>query len=94
VDAFLVSRGYAPDASAAGVMQGLQAFLAASEARMTLVSLDDLWLEEEPQNVPGTSFELPNWRRRMKRELDDELGEPLARRVLDAVIEARRQPYP
>ncbi|MEM9192525.1 MAG: 4-alpha-glucanotransferase [Myxococcota bacterium] len=31
--------------------------LAASPARFVLVSLEDLWLEERPQNIPGTSME-------------------------------------
>ncbi len=30
---------------------------------MVLVNLEDLWLEERPQNVPGTTDEYPNWRR-------------------------------
>ena len=45
------------------VLQGCLSFLAAGEARTVLVNLEDLWLEERPQNVPGTTDQYPNWRR-------------------------------
>jgi len=28
------------------------------------VNLEDLWGEPDPQNIPGTGAEEPNWRRR------------------------------
>jgi 4-alpha-glucanotransferase len=37
--------------------------LAASPARQVLVTLEDLWLETRPQNVPGAADAYPNWRR-------------------------------
>jgi 4-alpha-glucanotransferase len=45
------------------VLRASLSHLAAGEARIVLVNLEDLWLEERPQNVPGTSGEDPNWRR-------------------------------
>ncbi|MBM3939644.1 MAG: 4-alpha-glucanotransferase [SAR202 cluster bacterium] len=45
--------------------------LSASDAGVVLVNLEDLWLEEEPQNVPGTGQELPNWRRKARYALDE-----------------------
>jgi 4-alpha-glucanotransferase len=45
------------------VLRACLEYLAAGEARVLLVNLEDLWLEERPQNVPGTSEEYPNWRR-------------------------------
>ena len=44
-------------------------WLKASPAEITLVNLEDLWLETRPQNVPGTSTERPNWRRKSKLNL-------------------------
>jgi 4-alpha-glucanotransferase len=35
--------------------------LLGSEADLVVVNVEDLWLEEQPQNVPG-SLERPNWR--------------------------------
>lgn len=49
--------------------------LASSAADVVLVTLEDLWLEQQPQNVPGTSTERPNWQRPMTRNLRD-LGAP------------------
>ena len=36
-----------------------------------MVNLEDLWLEEESQNIPGTMHERPNWRRKARLTLDD-----------------------
>jgi 4-alpha-glucanotransferase len=41
-------------------------YLATSDAQIVLVNLEDVWLEREPQNVPGTTTENPNWRRRAR----------------------------
>jgi 4-alpha-glucanotransferase len=41
------------------------AYLARSDARAVLVSLEDLLGETGSQNIPGTVNEHPNWRRRM-----------------------------
>jgi 4-alpha-glucanotransferase len=45
-------------------------WLAASPASMTLVNLEDLWLETELQNLPGTSEERPNWTRKARYSLE------------------------
>jgi len=45
--------------------------LAASPARMVLVNLEDLWNETEPQNVPGTHDERPNWRRKARFSFEE-----------------------
>jgi 4-alpha-glucanotransferase len=39
--------------------------LSASPSPVILVSLEDLWLETQPQNVPGAS-DHPNWRRKLR----------------------------
>jgi len=41
-------------------------FLADSMANIVLINLEDLWEEVLPQNVPATSKERPNWRRRVR----------------------------
>lgn len=75
--------------SAMAVMSGLTAMLAASPARQVMVTLEDLWLEEKPQNVPGTSHELPNWRRKAARSLEQIQGDTPAMAVLDGLAWAR-----
>lgn len=44
-------------------MIGVTVELAAGQAEVMLVSLDDLALEPVPHNVPGTTHERPNWQR-------------------------------
>jgi 4-alpha-glucanotransferase len=44
-------------------------FLAESEADLVSVTLEDLWLEEAPQNVPGR-IDLPNWKRKLHHHID------------------------
>jgi 4-alpha-glucanotransferase len=65
-------------------------FLARSPADMVLLNLEDLWLESEPQNVPGTSQERPNWQRRLKLTLDELRNDPGVRKLLASVEHARR----
>jgi 4-alpha-glucanotransferase len=45
-------------------------FLSNSMANIVLVNLEDLWKETLPQNVPATSSERPNWRRRVRPSLE------------------------
>lgn len=67
--------------------------LAASPARMVLVNLEDLWGETEPQNVPGTHTERPNWRRKARFSFEEfstraDVVEPLKR--VDELRKRRR----
>jgi 4-alpha-glucanotransferase len=66
-------------------------FLAQSDADMLLVNLEDLWLESEPQNTPGTSHERPNWRRRLKYSLDEMRADKSVSELLEMVEAARRK---
>lgn len=71
-------------------MQACTEALAASPAHVALVTVEDLWLEPEPQNVPGTSDERPNWRRPWSRPADAVLADPTLGAALDAVAARRR----
>jgi 4-alpha-glucanotransferase len=69
--------------------QRLTERLADSPARYVLVNLEDLWLEEEPQNVPGTSHERPNWKRRARRPLSEIMNDAVIRRMLESIAVRR-----
>ena len=45
-------------------------WLARSAANILVIDLQDLWLEELPQNVPGTSSDWLNWRRKLRLSLE------------------------
>jgi 4-alpha-glucanotransferase len=63
--------GFEESPGAAQILRGCLAYLARSEAPLVVVNLEDLWLEEEPQNIPGTMHERPNWRRKARLSLED-----------------------
>ena len=51
-------------------MRSALAYLATGPSRLMVAGLEDLWLEREPQNRPGTGPEQPNWRRKAGRTLE------------------------
>jgi len=70
------------------ILRGCLKFLAAGPARLVLVNLEDLWLETEQQNTPGTRTERPNWRRRARYALEAFCQMPA---VTDTLREIQRQ---
>jgi (1->4)-alpha-D-glucan 1-alpha-D-glucosylmutase len=66
---FLSDRGtptYTPELGDA-----ILSYLARSRARLMLVQLEDVVGESEQANLPGTTDEHPNWRRRLSLDLDE-----------------------
>lgn len=66
-------------------------FLAASDARMLLINLEDLWAETLPQNVPGTGAERPNWQRVAQHTLEQITSSPEINATLKRLHEIRRE---
>ncbi|GAB4222387.1 MAG: 4-alpha-glucanotransferase [Acidobacteriota bacterium] len=91
--ALLAARGLlgeADDAALDAILDALHRALAEGPARRVMVTLEDLWLETRPQNVPGTGFDRPNFRRPFARPLEEIERDPeLARRL--ARIDAWRR---
>ena len=75
----------------AAVLKACLAFLAASQARMVLINLEDLWLEAQPQNVPSTRKEYPNWRRRAKYTFEEFCQMPQVVDTLLMINELRKR---
>jgi 4-alpha-glucanotransferase len=73
------------------VLAGLLTWLGESDAPLVLANLEDLWLEDEPQNVPGTIEERPNWTRRAARTLGEIREDPEVSRILKMLDDARRR---
>jgi len=67
--ALAAALGQAVSARAA-VLQALLVWLGRSAGSIVIVNLEDLWGETEPQNVPGTGPERPNWQRRARYGLE------------------------
>jgi 4-alpha-glucanotransferase len=105
VDANKLAPAALPDEERA--MTGAMIDLARGPSEVMLVTLEDLWLERAPQNVPGTYHERPNWLRPLaidavtlgiEAPAGEPSGEPAAAMpkhvgdVLDAVAKVRAQP--
>ncbi|HEX5757661.1 MAG TPA: 4-alpha-glucanotransferase [Thermoanaerobaculia bacterium] len=73
------------------VLRGLLEYLAESPARLLLINLEDLWQETRPQNVPGTSAERPNWRRKARLAFEQLACDPEVLATLRRVDALRRQ---
>jgi 4-alpha-glucanotransferase len=52
------------------VLRACLVHLCEGAAQLVLANLEDLWLETQPQNVPGTWRERPNWRRKARYSLE------------------------
>jgi len=64
-------------------------FLARTPCRLFLVQMEDLACEERQVNVPGTGDPVPNWRRKLSRDVEAILDDPRAAAVLAAVQRER-----
>jgi 4-alpha-glucanotransferase len=74
----------------ASVLRGCMQWIASGDSAFVLVSLEDIWQEAEPQNVPGTWKEKPNWRRRAAHALEELDEVPGVRETLLAVDQVQR----
>ena len=72
-------------------LEGVLHHLAAGQAEVVMVDLEDLWLEHEPQNRPGSGPEEANFRRRAGRSLEDVVADAGITALLREV-DARRRP--
>ena len=79
-----------PDDEVVTAMTACLRELASGPARLVLVNIEDLWLEPEPHNVPGTQRERPNWRRKARYSLEEMGAVPEVETILRAVNERRR----
>jgi len=65
----LISDKEEPDATA--LTRAVHHYLARSSAALAMAQIDDLTGEYDPVNVPTTSTEHPNWRRRLRMTLEE-----------------------
>jgi 4-alpha-glucanotransferase len=77
-----------PEATRAG-LAGLLRLVGDTDAACVLVSLDDLVGASEPQNVPGTPADRPNWVARLDRSLADLEDDEAVAELLTALQHAR-----
>ncbi|MBX2813274.1 MAG: 4-alpha-glucanotransferase [Myxococcales bacterium] len=73
------------------IIRAIYQYLAQSPSRLVLLNLEDFWLEPNPQNVPGTSDERPNWRRKLQHPIESLGNRPEVERNLSTVANSRNQ---
>jgi 4-alpha-glucanotransferase len=71
------------------LFEGSIEFLGRSKASVVLVNLEDLWSETQPQNVPATTKERPNWRRRLRYSIEQMRDSRHIQKVLCKLGETR-----
>jgi 4-alpha-glucanotransferase len=71
--------------------EAVHRFLARAPSRLMLVQAEDVAAMVEQANLPGTTDEHPNWRRRLPLSVEALLASPLFRRIAAAVDEERRR---
>ena len=71
------------------VLEALLRFLAQSDAEIVLVNLEDLWLETEPQNVPGMPER--SWRKKFRYTLEQLRSDSVVTATLRSMTGQRRE---
>jgi 4-alpha-glucanotransferase len=79
----------AGDPDPATLARAIHAYLARGAAGLAIAQIDDLTGETDPVNVPTTSTEHPNWRRRLRMTLEG-LAEHPDFRDIAAIFNAER----
>jgi 4-alpha-glucanotransferase len=69
-------------------------FLARTPSVLAMVQIDDLTDEADPVNVPATSDEHPNWRRRLSMTLEELAGRPRFNDIAEIFRAERGEPAP
>lgn len=88
-EAGVAPGGMAPPVDQAPVASAL-GFVAATPAPLVVLPLEDLLGRKEQPNLPGTTDEHPNWRRRIDVPAEELLGAPGVERCLASLAKHRR----
>ena len=73
------------------ILEACLSYLATSKAGVVIANLEDLYLETEPQNVPGTWKERPNWLRKAKHGIEEIRENPQVLRILRELDRLRKE---
>lgn len=73
------------------VLERIFGELAQSQAGSVLVNLEDTWFSREPQNVPGTWKEKPNWRHKSRYSIKELDGVGYLKQIVEKIISVRNR---
>lgn len=83
---------YTPEVDASWTPQladAVYAYLARSPALLLMVQMDDLANEVRQVNLPGSTAEYPNWRRRLGQSLEEMINDPAIARSVAVIARER-----
>ena len=80
-------RELEPDTEA--IVIGAYRYLARSPARIVMLQIEDALGEHSPVNIPGTNLQYPNWRRKLRDDLDTIASDGRFERFARALREIR-----
>ena len=87
-----ILKNFLQERARAKVFREITRFLADSMASIVLVNVEDLWEEVLPQNVPATTKERPNWRRRVRPSIEEMRKRTELAELLSDVFAKRSRP--
>lgn len=61
--------------------RGIIGFLVSTPAKLVVLNQEDLFLEQDQQNLPGTTTQYPNWKRKMGYSLEQMSADPRAQEL-------------
>lgn len=82
-------KGSGEEECARQLVVAVNRFLARSPSQLLKVNLDDLLLETDQLNLPGTVTEFPNWRRKSALPLESLSSDPFIAEVVQAIKSER-----
>jgi (1->4)-alpha-D-glucan 1-alpha-D-glucosylmutase len=88
------SAGFATGDDTAGFLAAAHGFLARTPSTLFLVQMEDLAMEREQVNVPGSGDRFPNWRRKLSRDLEGIFAAASTDTILSAVRRERPRAPP
>jgi len=81
--------GFAIGDDLSGIVAAAHGFLARTPCALLLVQMEDLAMEREQPNVPGSGDRYPNWRRKLSLDLDAIFAAPSTASILEAIRRER-----
>ena len=83
------AAGFSAGDDTVGIVAAAHGFLARTPCALLMVQMEDLALEREQPNMPGSSDPHPNWRRKLSRDLDAIFAAPSTDAILGAIRKER-----
>lgn len=81
--------GNLSDEDAQALSDAAHAYLARCKSRLVMVQIEDVLAMDSQMNLPGTTDQHPNWRRRFPAEVATVLGDPRLESLADRLRERR-----